>query len=136
MKDTNHVVILLIIKDGQILLEKRQFNGGENFIFPGGRIKEHELEQLEMAAIREAQEELGITPTKIIPVLQEEDYFSETGKLIRPFVVIEWEGEFPEAVLDTNAPLIWQNLEEALNSPVLSVRDLAKAAKAHLTSAA
>lgn len=134
--DTNDVVILLIIKNGKILLEKRFFNGSEHLIFPGGKIKVHELENLELAAIREAQEELGIVPTKIIPVLQEQDYYSEIGKLIRPFIITHWEGDFPKAVLDTNAPLIWQDLVETLESPVNSVRDLASAVKTYLISVA
>ena len=114
---------------GKFCWKKDFFNGADNFIFPGGRIQEHEMSDFKLAAIREAQEELGITPTTIIPVLQEEDFKSEIGKTLRPFVVTSWEGDFPEKVLDTDAPLVWQDLDEVMKSPLMSVSTMAATAK-------
>lgn len=129
MDDTEQVVILLVVKNNQILLEKRFFNGQENLIFPGGRIKQNELENIELAAIREAQEELGITPTILKPLFENQDFYSEIGKLLKPFLITEWEGEFPHNVLDTNTPLIWQDLDQVINSPLESISKMAQSAK-------
>lgn len=125
--DTEQVVILLVLRNGQLLLEKRQFNRQENLVPPGGRIEQHELENLELAAVREAKEELGITPTKLTALFENQEFYSEIGKSLKPFLITEWEGEFPEKVLDTDAPLVWQDLEEILKSPLSSVAKMAQA---------
>ncbi len=129
MDDTEQVVILLVVRNNQILLEKREFNGSKNLIFPGGRIKQKELSNPKLAAIREAQEELGITPTKLKPLFEDQVFYSEIGKLLKPVLVTEWTGELPQNVLDTDAPLIWCDLDKIIDSPLKSVSRMAQSAK-------
>lgn len=126
--DTAFVVILLIVKNNKILLEQREFKGETHWLYPGGRIHQDELEDLSAAVIREAEEELGITPTKLLPILQE-DFKSEIDTILRPFIVTEWKGDFPEAILDTDAPLKWLTLDEAINSPLESISKMAQAVR-------
>ena len=64
-EDTKRGVGVLVIKDGKILTGMRRGNrhGGE-ICGPGGHVKDDETD--EEAAIRETEEEFGITPTTLV----------------------------------------------------------------------
>ena len=56
---------VLVIKDGKILCASR--SNGEGLCGPGGKVEDWETD-IKAAAIREAQEEFGITPHNLIPL--------------------------------------------------------------------
>ena len=83
-KDTSKGVGILVIKDGKILCGVR--NGEGTIGGPGGHIKDGE--NPEDAAIRETQEEFGITPIDLIQIGQDND--SGTTAI---FICTDYEGE-------------------------------------------
>ena len=127
MPDTNQTVILIILKDGKVLLEQRLPDSelANHFLFPGGKVEESESTQ--QAAIREGLEELGITSTKLVPL--EEFIGHESKRILCPFVVIEWEGEVSDKILDTVNPVFRVDFEDVSKSPLESVRYLYKITK-------
>jgi 8-oxo-dGTP pyrophosphatase MutT (NUDIX family) len=52
---------VVVVKDGCVLLVYRKKNGQEYYVVPGGGVEEGETP--EVAAVREAAEELGLTVT-------------------------------------------------------------------------
>ena len=55
--------------------------------FPGGRIEASDRDP-EHAALREANEEIGLTPEQVAPILRLDDYETRTGFLIYPVVAL------------------------------------------------
>lgn len=82
-----------------------------------------EGENIEQALIREAREELGITP-KSFKQLKAASYVGKNGTEVIPFLIKDWEGEIPERVLDQGNPLIWVDLDELLNSPLPHIKNI------------
>lgn len=67
----NYRVCAMLIKDGEILAMRDE--GTSYFYLPGGRVKMGET--AESAVIREVEEELGITPRIVRPLLLNQAYF-------------------------------------------------------------
>jgi 8-oxo-dGTP diphosphatase len=66
-KPTEYATLCFIIRDGQILLiRKKRGLGAGKINGPGGRLEKGETSL--MAAIRETQEEVGVTPTDLLQV--------------------------------------------------------------------
>lgn len=91
--------ICLPIKDNRILLAmKKRGHGAGKWNGVGGKAEEGET--IEQTAIREAQEEIGITPTKLTKVgritfnFPPERNFDHTSTI---FICEEWEGEPTES---------------------------------------
>ncbi len=62
---THRATLLFVVRDGRILLiRKKRGLGAGKINGPGGKIDEHESARA--AAIREVQEELGVTPIGVV----------------------------------------------------------------------
>lgn len=116
MATSSRVVLFALIKNGEILLEKRKVKGfiEKQYLIPGGAI--NELEDLEDALKRELMEELGIIPTDF-ELLTNEDIPGLNNNILKPFIVNSWQGEVPKFILDKEDPypLSWIPIKEALN---------------------
>lgn len=93
--------ILFFIKDDQILLAlKKRGHGAGKWNGVGGKVKENET--IEAAAIRESQEEVGITPIKLTKVAELTFIFpGEAGNHgnheSAVFLCDKWDGEPAES---------------------------------------
>ncbi len=127
------VVILIFLKDGKILTEKRQLDLFKNpqYLIPGGRVEIAEAP--ENAATREAFEELGIKISKFKPLPHKEKILGLRGQTLISFIIEEWIGEFPETILDKGTPLFWVDFKEALTSKVKPTREIIIALKRYLS---
>lgn len=126
------VVILIFFKEGRILTEKRKLDlfKTPQYLIPGGTVKLEESP--EDAIAREAFEELGIKISKFKMLLHKEGIKGLKNQTLLPFIIEEWEGEFPNTILDKGTPLFWVSLEEALTSEVRPTREIIIALKNHL----
>lgn len=89
--DTHGSVGVLVIKDGRILCGIRSGNTAPGCICgPGGHIESGETP--EQAAIRETQEEFGITPKDLVPI-GNGPAESDTGYSPNLFLCTDYEGE-------------------------------------------
>ena len=91
--------LLFLIKDNQILLamKKRGFGQGR-WNGAGGKPKEGET--IIETAIRETQEEIGVTPKNISQVATLDFYFQnkpEWNQQVLVFISNDWEGEISES---------------------------------------
>lgn len=122
--NTNQTVLIVIVQNDKTLLEQRALDSGlaGHFIFPGGRVEEEE--DLEAAMLRESLEELGIIPTKYFDLTFKKNFLGETGRTLHPFLVIEWDGELSNTVLDKGNPLFWESIEIVKKSPLPSVAEI------------
>lgn len=117
-------VIFILVKEGKILMEQRTFSQmySNLLVYPGGNVDKGEEE--EVAFLRETQEELGITPTNY-QLLDNADYTGSNDVHVTPFLVLDWEGEIPQQVLDQGNPLLWVDLSELKKSELVRVRKIA-----------
>ena len=127
------VVILIFLKDGKILIEKRQLElfKSPQYLIPGGNVKPGE--NIENAAIREAFEELGLNISKLKLLPLKKKIIGLKGQSLVPFIVEKWFGKFPEIILDKGTPLFWVSLDEALTSEVKPTKEIILALKNHLS---
>lgn len=126
------VVILIFFREGKILTEKRQMDLFKisQYLIPGGTV---ELEENpEDTVVREALEELGIKVSKFKILPHKEKIRGLKNQTLLPFIIEEWEGEFPDTILDKGTPLFWISLEEALTSKVKPTREIITALKNYL----
>lgn len=116
-------VIFILVKDDRVLMEQRTFSEmyANVLVYPGGNVEEGETE--EEAFIREAKEELSITPVSY-QKLENAEYISNNNVSVTPFLVLEWEGQVPEIVLDQGNPLVWLTFDEVKESGLERVREI------------
>lgn len=129
MKKIYVVLALILNEENKILVEQRLEEGDfiDDFFFPGGTAKEHELNNLEQALIREMQEELNITITDFTPLPHQENIVGIKKHIIlKPFFIKSWKGKMSNSILDNNNPLFWVDLETQLNSSIEPVRKITK----------
>lgn len=115
-------VAILIRLNGEYLLASRPDGKGWAgwWEFPGGKIEAGETP--EHALIRESQEELGITPTKIQPWIKRRYDYPATHDaeaktvLLHFFFVSEWQGELQAR---EGQQFAWQHPQKLNVSPVL-----------------
>jgi 8-oxo-dGTP diphosphatase len=110
---------LLLIKDGQVLLVKRNENLKDFpgwFILPGGKQEKNETPK--EAAIREVFEETGIKVNDAVLKVIATHYHEYKSKV---YLVYIFESNNFEGLLKESSEGIpmWINIEEALNNPKL-----------------
>lgn len=126
---TDTVVVFILIRDKDVLVEKRPLNShfpGE-YLFPGGKVKKHELDNIEKALERELKEELGVEALDFKELITNAPIYGWDGVLIKPFIVYRWSGDLPEKILDIGNPIEWMHLDKLLFSPVEPVKKIVKA---------
>ena len=108
-KPTEYANLCFVIRDGQILLiRKKRGLGAGKINGPGGRLEPGET--AEQAAIRETQEEIGVTPTGLEQVGELFFQFLDGYKLhVAVFAASGCEGELIET--DEATP-IWTDVRE------------------------
>lgn len=126
---------IILIHEGKLALIERHKQGRHYFAFPGGGVDEGETD--EQAAIREAEEELGIR----VRIVQKAADVLRAGRRNQVYFLVDWvDGEFgtgtgeeygePDEFNGTYNPL-WIPLEEVLEKNVVP-RELAElAVKSH-----
>lgn len=107
-KPTEYANLCFVIRDGQILLiRKKRGLGAGKINGPGGRLEKGET--AEQGAIRETQEEIGVTPTGLEYVGELFFQFLDGYKLhVAVFAASGCEGELIET--DEATP-IWTDIE-------------------------
>ncbi|MFH0937652.1 MAG: NUDIX domain-containing protein [Candidatus Daviesbacteria bacterium] len=120
------VVYIFMDQDRNVYLEQRPANSSypEEWIFPGGKVEVTDIDRITSLA-REIQEETNVKPLTFHPLELPEMIYSPRGRKIYPFIITKWEGQLPPYILDNGHPTKWFPIEEAINSPVKSVRKLA-----------
>ncbi|MFN8435599.1 MAG: NUDIX domain-containing protein [Anaerolineales bacterium] len=80
---------IILIHEGKLALIERYKKGRHYFAFPGGGVDEGETD--EQAAVREAEEELGIR----VKIVQKAATVLRTGRRDQVYFVVDWvDGEF------------------------------------------
>ena len=112
--DTHGSVGVLVINDGQILCGIRSGNTAPGCICgPGGHIENGETP--EQAAIRETQEEFGITPKDLVPI-GNGPAESDTGYSPNLFLCTDYEGE-PNCTSNEMSWAQFVDLDRFANNP-------------------
>jgi 8-oxo-dGTP diphosphatase len=108
-KPTEYANLCFIMRDGRILLiRKKRGLGAGKMNGPGGRLEKGETALV--AAIRETQEEIGVTPTGLVEVGELFFQFLDGYKLhVAVFAASGCEGELRES--DEATP-IWTDIEK------------------------
>ena len=107
---SNKIAVIFILYNQQtnkILIEQRmpdQIFAGKKLI-PGGSMEITDNNNLETTLKREISEELGVTPTKYLNL--EYPIIGETGAILCPFLITEWDGDIPEKIIDKGNTLEW-----------------------------
>jgi mutator protein MutT len=92
------VTLCFLVKDRQILLAMKKRGFGEGF-WNGVGGKPDTGETIEQAAIREAEEEIGVTPTKMAEVGKIDFYMQQPdgNQQVIIYLVTDWEGQPAES---------------------------------------
>ncbi|WP_459780401.1 NUDIX domain-containing protein [Photobacterium sp. R1] len=109
MQDIHDCVSFMLIRDGEILLEKRKLTKAVDpglMAIPGGHVEAGET--LEEALHREVEEELTVTPVRYFPLCT---LYHPTQELQRLhyYVVTDWTGEISAQEAEA---VIWTSLQE------------------------
>ena len=128
------VYIFIDEVNNKVLLEQRPAKDEypEEWIFPGGKKEDADRAMID-CLLREAREELGVTPRWFSELPQTETTLSPLGRSLYPYVVTDWGIQsLPEKTLDRGHCLQWEELDNVLLSPIPSVRKLAEDLKSYL----
>jgi 8-oxo-dGTP pyrophosphatase MutT (NUDIX family) len=109
---------IILIHEGKLALIERNKQGRHYFAFPGGGVDEGETD--EQAAVREAEEELGIR----VKIVQKAATILRTGRRDQVYFLVNWvDGDFgtgtgeeytePGGLNGTYKP-VWMSLKEVL----------------------
>ena len=104
-----HCACAIFVRDGRILLGKRapHLSSCPNcWDVIGGHVEAGET--VEQALIREAQEEVGLTPTRFVSVGR-----MDRGEAHHFFLILDWRGGEPSLRGDEHTELRWVTPEEA-----------------------
>lgn len=120
----NKVVLFIFYdhKTHKVLSEKRlptDLYYPNQTIFPSGKVKQDEKDNLGKALLREVREELNVIPKEYFELKSKMPIIGDNNEsVIYPFFITKWEGVLPDEVLDKGNKLVWETLEEAASSPV------------------
>lgn len=109
------IAIVFIFYDKQkrlFLIERRrkkQYLAGEE-VFPGGKVNDDEIGNLNKTLKREIFEELGVVPDSHENLGV--DIIGMNGYILKPFLVTSWKGEIPKKVIDSGAVLKWVDVDD------------------------
>ncbi|MBL8063888.1 MAG: NUDIX domain-containing protein [Anaerolineales bacterium] len=114
---------IILIHEGKLALMERHKQGRHYFAFPGGGVDEGETD--EQAAVREAEEELGIR----VEIVHRTAEVRRSGRRNQIYFLVRWvDGEFgtgtgeeydePDEFNGTYNP-VWMPLEEILKNNVV-----------------
>lgn len=129
-------VFALIIKDGQILLQKRQNTGYKDGYYDVGASGHVEAdESMEMALVREVREELGIevSTLEFVTMCHKYDQDSKRTYYNGYFLVKCYEGEIMINEPEKCSELIWVDLDDL---PELLIDDRKEAINNYLNKIA
>ncbi|MDO8497350.1 MAG: NUDIX domain-containing protein [bacterium] len=88
-------------------------------IFPSGKVKPGEEDNLEKTLLREIKEELNVIPKEYFELKSKMPIIGDNNEsILYPFFITKWEGNLPAKVLDKDNILVWETLEEATSSSV------------------
>lgn len=114
---------IILIHEGKLALIERHRQGRHYFAFPGGGVDNEETD--EQAAVREAEEELGIR----VKIVQKAATILRDGRRDQVYFVVQWvDGEFGTGTgeeygeVDPNHGTyqpVWMPLEEVLEKNVV-----------------
>lgn len=114
-------VAFLLLQDDRVLMEccpRKAVRHGCEWFIPSGRIDVADPSP-EHALVRELREELGLQAREFhrLPLVDASWRGRPEPFLMRPFLVLSWEGSVPSHCLDhPEVPLRWVPLEEARRS--------------------
>jgi len=100
-------VLFALTDEGRVLCEVREWSGVVMESVPGGKVEDGDraaADYREAALRRELREELNVEPTDFRYI---GDVWHGDEWVFRVFIVDEWNGELPEANLESNRPLKW-----------------------------
>lgn len=101
-------------------------------IFLSGLVEADERSDPSCTARRELKEELGIEVIDIFTLHPDGPITGGLGEKLYPFIISKWEGDIPDQVIGNNNPLVWDTLEEAIHSRVVSRVVIANLARGYL----
>jgi len=114
---------IILIHEGKLALIERHRQGRHYFAFPGGGVDEGETD--EQAAIREAEEELGIR----VKVVQQAATILREGRRNQVYFLVDWvDGEFGTGTGEEYGEVdefhgtyhpVWMPMEEVLEKNVV-----------------
>jgi 8-oxo-dGTP diphosphatase len=135
---TKTVGALFIGQDGKVLLGLRapwKKTWPRHWDTIGGRVEDGE--SLDHALVREAQEEVGVTPTqfRLIATVRERQPEIHGDALHHVYAVTGWQGGDPANVCDEHTELKWFSLSEMLLTNIVDC-DYPRFAQSALTDKA
>lgn len=109
MKLIRVAVAAIINTDNQVLIAKRPDHAHQGGLweFPGGKIETNET--LHQALSRELQEEVGITPTALAPLIKVAHHYPDKSVHLEVCKVTEFTGQ-PHGM--EGQPIRWQGIDE------------------------
>jgi 8-oxo-dGTP pyrophosphatase MutT (NUDIX family) len=118
-RDYGESVVFCFVKDGRVLCEVREWGGQVRDSIPGGRIDpvDRRAPDYRVAALlRETAEELAVVPTAYRLVGQ---VWLRQEWLFYVYVVDQWRGDLPQAVLDTGKTLRWVHADDVAENTTM-----------------
>ena len=118
-------------RNNKFLVENRtkeQLLAGEK-VFPGGKMEEEDLDNLETALRREIKEELEIDKFDFIDLKKE--IRGINGYTMHQFLITSWKGKLPDRTLDRGAKLEWVDIDK-FKSRVKPIERVAEMIRAYV----
>ena len=120
------IVNALFVRDGMVLLARRSPHRSTYpglWSFPGGHVEQGET--LAEALVREAQEEVGVTPTtfSFLEVIADPNTAADDPATYHMYAVTIWAGGEPSLRGDEHTELCWFKPAVAITLPDLALEE-------------